>query len=145
MADPKTRSNDGPVEEFLARVEPEWKRQQSFELLDMFKEVTGEEAMMWGTSIVGFGKYTQTYANGKKANWLATGFSPRKQSFSIYIMDHFDDHQMSLSKLGKHKVSKACLYVKKLEDIDQKVLKTMIRESAEYMKETYPLDPSVED
>jgi hypothetical protein len=145
MAEAKTRPTQEAVEAFLGKVEPEWKRQQSFELLEMFKEITGDPAEMWGTSIVGFGRYTQTYANGKKANWLATGFSPRKASFSIYIMDHFDDHQLNLQKLGKHKIGKACLYVNKLEDVDQDVLKQMIRESVEYVKETYPLDPSVKD
>jgi len=145
MTEAKTRPTHEAVEEFLAKVEPEWKRQQSFELMDLFKEVTGEEAEMWGTSIVGFGRYTQTYANGKKANWLATGFSPRKASFSIYMMDYFDDHQLHLEKLGKHKVGKACLYVNKLEDVDLEVLKQMIRDSVAYMKENHPLDPSVED
>ena len=145
MAKAKTRPTDDPVEAFLGKVEPEWKRQQSFELLEMFKEITREQPLMWGTSIVGFGKYTQTYANGKKANWMITGFSPRKASFSIYIMDHFDDHQMLLSKLGKHKTGKACLYVNKLEDVDQDVLREMIRESVDYMRQNFPLDPSVED
>ncbi len=145
MAEAKTRPTNDAVEAFLGKVEPEWKRQQSFEMLELFKEVTGEEAVMWGTSIVGFGKYTQTYANGKKANWMATGFSPRKASFSLYLMDGFEDYLMQLGKLGKHKTGKACLYVNKLEDIDTGVLRQMIADSVAYMKEHYPLDPSVED
>lgn len=145
MAEPKTKKTDASVEDFLASIEPEWKRQDSFDLLEIFKEVTGEEAVMWGESIVGFGKYTQTYADGSKRNWPATGFSPRKQSLTLYIDNGFDDYQDLLSGLGKHSTSKACLYIKKLEQVDEGVLRTIIKRSMAHTAEEFPLDPSVED
>ncbi len=144
MAEPKTRENDGNVEAFLASVEPEWKRQDSFELRDIFQEVTGEEPRMWGDSILGFGKYTMTYADGKKRNWAATGFSPRKQSFTVYISDGFDEYQALLSKLGKHTTSKVCVYFKRLEDVDESVLRELIATSYRHMLEDYPVEEGVD-
>ena len=144
MVEPKTRENDGSVEAFLAKVEPESKRQDSFDLLEIFKEVTREEARMWGNSIVGFGKYTMTYADGKKRNWAITGFSPRQQSFTIYISDGFDEYQDLLGKLGKHTTSKVCVYFKKLAEVDEAVLREMIAKSARRMAEDYPLEVGVD-
>jgi hypothetical protein len=144
MAEPKTRENDKNVEAFLASIEPESKRQDSFDLLEIFKEVTGEEARMWGDSIVGFGKYTMTYANGSKRNWASTGFSPRKQNFTVYITDGFEEYQGLLSKLGKHSTSKVCVYFKKLEDIEESVLRDLIAKSMKRMAEDFPLEEGVE-
>lgn len=144
MAEPKTRENEGNVEAFLATIEPESKRQDSFDLLEIFKEVTGKEARMWGNSIVGFGKYTMTYADGKKRNWASTGFSPRKQSFTIYITNGFDEYQGLLANLGKHTTSKVCVYVKKLADIDEAVLRKLIAKSFKHMAEEYPLEEGAE-
>ena len=143
MAEPKTKLNDGSVEGFLGSIEPDSKRQDSFELLDIFKEVTGEKAEMWGGTIVGFGRYTQTYANGSKRNWPATGFSPRKQNLTIYITDGFESYDALLGKLGKHSNSKVCIYIKKLEHIDESVLREIIKQSMIYMTEHFPVDPSV--
>lgn len=145
LAEAKTKLNDGSVEGFLASIEPEGKHQDSFELLEIFKEVTGEKAEMWGDSMVGFGKYTQTYADGSKRNWSATGFSPRKQSLTVYIMNGFKDYDDLLAMLGKHSHSKVCIYIKKLEQIDQSVLREIIKRSVTHMAKHFPVDPSVGD
>ena len=140
MAEPKTKESDASVEAFLATVEPESKRQDSFDLLDIFSEVTGEKATMWGDSIVGFGKYTMTYADGKKRNWAITGFSPRKQNITVYISDGFDEYQDLLAQLGKHSTSKVCIYFKRLADIDEATLRAIIKHSTAQMRADFPLE-----
>ena len=95
----------------------------------MMKEVTGEEPKMWGTSIIGFGTYHYKYASGQEADWLRIGFSPRKQNLSLYIMSGFQQSEELMAKLGKYSTGKGCLYIKKLEDIDQNVLKELIKAS----------------
>jgi hypothetical protein len=134
MAELKTRPTDASVEEFLNKVEDDKKRKDAFDLLEIFKKVTGEEPKMWGDSIVGFGTYTYKYANGKELEWMECGFSPRKQNLTVYIMTGFDGFGEALSKLGKHKTGKSCLYIKRLEDIDQAVLEKMIAESVAWFR-----------
>jgi len=140
MADAKTKENDGSVEAFLSRVEPESKRQDSFDLMQIMEEVTGEEPRMWGDSIVGFGKYTLTYASGKKADWPLTGFAPRKQNMTVYINTGFDEYGGLLKSMGKYSTSRVCLYFKKLADIDEVSLREIVKDSAEKMAEDYPLE-----
>jgi hypothetical protein len=134
MAELKTRPTDASVEEFLNKVEDDEKRTDAFKLLEIFKAVTGEEPKMWGDSIVGFGTYVYKYANGRELEWMECGFSPRKQNLTIYIMTGFDGFGEALGKLGKHKTGKSCLYIKKLEDIDQAVLEKMIAESVAWFR-----------
>lgn len=134
MAELKTRPTDASVEEFLNKVEDDKKRKDAFELLEIFKKVTGEEPKMWGDSIVGFGTYVYKYASGRTAEWMECGFSPRKQNLTVYIMTGFDGFGEALSKLGKHKTGKSCLYIKKLKDIDQAVLEKMIAESIAWFR-----------
>jgi hypothetical protein len=129
MYEPKTKINDASVESFLKTIPDEKKRQDSFAILDMMKEVTGEEPKMWGTSIIGFGTYHYKYASGQEADWLRIGFSPRKQNLSLYIMSGFKQNEELMAKLGKHSTGKGCLYIKKLEDVDQNVLKELIKAS----------------
>lgn len=136
MAELKTKKNDGDVEAFLNTIEPEKKRQDSFEILRLMEEVTGEEAKMWGESIIGFGSYHYTYASGREADWMLVGFSPRKQNLTLYIMSGFDEYENLLDKLGKHKTGKSCLYIKKIEDVDTDVLRQLVKESVEHMIET---------
>ncbi|MCB2154054.1 DUF1801 domain-containing protein [bacterium] len=137
MAELKTKENDGSVEEFLNSVENPKRREDAFAILAMMKEITGEEPRMWGGSIVGFGHYHYKYASGREGDWFLTGFSPRKQAFSIYIMAGFSRYEDLMEKLGKYKNGKGCLYVKKLEDVDAKVLRELIAESVKYLKKTY--------
>lgn len=139
MAELKTQKNNASVENFLESVEDEKKREDCKELLKIFKEVTKEKPAMWGTSIVGFGLYHYKSERSKQeGDWPITGFSPRKQNITIYIMSGFKDYQNLISKIGKHKISGgSCLYIKKLSNIDIEILKKLIKTSVEYMKKKY--------
>ena len=134
MAELKTKRNEGDVEAFLNTVPDEKKRQDSFAVLKLMKQVTGEEPVMWGDSIIGFGSYHYKYASGREGDWFLTGFSPRKQNLTLYIMAGFDEYEQLLSKLGKHSTGKSCLYVKKLDDVDIDVLKKLVKQSVEHME-----------
>ena len=137
MAEPKTKPTKVSVESFLNSVENESKRDDSFALLKLMKEITGEEPKMWGPSIVGFGNYHYKYATGREGDWMLTGFSPRKQAMTLYIMAGFTEYDDLMSKLGKYKIGKSCLYVKKLEDVDETVLRKLIKSSIQAIKERY--------
>ena len=132
--DLKTKVNDASVEGFLNSVEDEQKRKDCFEILKMMKQVTKEAPKMWGASIVGFGSYHYKGASGREGDWMLTGFSPRKQNLTLYLMGGFDPHKNLLKKLGKHKTSVGCLYIKNLDDVDKKVLKELVTESVKTMK-----------
>ncbi len=134
----KTQLNDANVEEFLAAVENDRRREDSFTVLELMKRVTGEKPRMWGTSIVGFGSYHYRYASGREGDWPRIGFSPRKQSLTIYVMPGFSNYDDLLSRLGKHRTGKSCLYVNKLADVDMDALEQLIRSSLEAMREMYP-------
>jgi hypothetical protein len=136
LAELKTKPTDQSVEGFLNKVPDEKKRQDSFAILELMKQVTGEEPIMWGDSIVGFGRYHYKYASGREADWFITGFSPRKQNLTLYIMSGFDEYDELLENLGKHSTGKSCLYIKKLEDIDQDVLRELVSKSVEHMAAT---------
>jgi len=136
MAELKTRPNDQSVEAFLNSVEQGQKRDDSFAILELMEEATGEEAKMWGDSIVGFGTYRYKYASGREGDWMLTGFSPRRQNLTLYIMSGFDEYDALLGKLGKHKTGKSCLYINKLADVDVETLKELVRRSAELMAAT---------
>ena len=137
MAKLKTQINDGKVTDFLKNVENEKWQTDSYAILDLMKEVTGEEPKMWGTSIIGFGSYHYKYESGREGDWFTVGFSPRKQNLSLYIMSGFSEYDALLAKLGKHKTGKSCLYVNKIEDVDQDVLKALIKQSVAHVKATY--------
>jgi hypothetical protein len=138
MAELKTQPTDQQVKEFLNSVEDEKKREDSFEVMELMKEVTGEEPVMWGSSIIGYGSYHYKYESGREADWMLAGFSPRKQNLTLYIMAGFDEYDGLIEKLGKYKIGKSCLYVKKLEDIDLDVLRELVSRSVEHMKKTNP-------
>ena len=129
MSEPKTKKNEASVEGFLKSVENEKRREDSFVVLDLMKEVTGEEPTMWGTSIVGFGSYHYKGASGREGDWMKVGFSPRKQSMTLYITDGFGSYNSLLKDLGKYKTGKSCLYINKMEDVDQLVLRDLIKQS----------------
>lgn len=138
MAENKTKATDNSVQAFLAGVEDERKREDSFALLQLMEDVTGEAARMWGDTIVGFGSYHYKYASGREGDAMLAGFSPRKQALTLYIMAGFDEYDALLEKLGKYKTGKACLYVKKLDDVDTAVLKELVERSVTHMRETNP-------
>lgn len=138
MSDLKTQPTDNSAEAFLNNVDNERRKTDSFEILELMKQVTGEEPTMWGDSIVGFGSYDYKYASGREGRWFLVGFSPRKQNLTLYIMSGFEQYDELLSKLGKYKTGKSCLYINKLEDVDQDVLKKLVKESVEHMKKTNP-------
>lgn len=136
MAELKTKPNEASVLDFLNAVEDDKKREDSFKLLEMMKEITGESPKMWGPSIVGFGSYHYKYDSGREGDWFVAGFSPRKQSLTLYIMSGFRRYDELLAKLGKHTHGKSCLYIKKLEDVDMSVLKEMVAQSVKYVSKS---------
>ncbi len=131
MAENKTQENDASVEAFLNAIEDETKRRDSFTILDLMRRVTGAEPKMWGDSIVGFGKYQYQYASGRTGDWFRVGFSPRKQDLTIYLTYGFEQHIDLIKQLGRHKTGKACLYIRKLTEVDLSALEELIRRSAE--------------
>ena len=137
MADLKTKPTKNSVEAYLEQVEDEKRRADSFELLSLMTEVTGYEAQMWGNSIVGFGQYHYKYKSGREGEWFLVGFAPRKQKLTLYIMSGFEAYDGLLTKLGRHKTGKSCLYLNKLADVDTAVLKDLIAQSVAYMKAEY--------
>lgn len=137
MATLKTQPTENDVEEFLNAIDDKHKREDSFKILDIMKNITGEEPKMWGSSIIGFGQYHYQYESGREGDWFLTGFSPRKQNFSLYIMAGFDNYDDLMSRMGKYKTGKSCLYIKRLEQIDLDILKELIKESVDYMRAKY--------
>ena len=126
----KTKPTAVRPEDFINAISDEQKRNDSFVLLEMMKKATGEEPKMWGGSIIGFGdaRY-KSPATGREVDWMRIGFSPRKASLTLYLMDGLKNHAAALEKLGKHKTGVGCLYFNKLADIDTEILKGMIERS----------------
>ena len=137
MAKLKTKQTRASVEAFLQKVADPKQREDCFTILEMMKEVTGLEPKMWGTSMVGFGSYHYKYPSGREGEWFITGFSPRKGNLSIHIMAGCARYGELLQKLGKHKTGVACLYVKKLADIDLATLRALVKESFEHVSKAY--------
>jgi hypothetical protein len=138
MAELKTQKTKASVTEFIKSVPDEKKRKDSEVLLKLFKQVTGEKPAMWGSSIIGFGSYHyKSERSRQEGDWPLTGFSPRKQNLTLYIMSGFKNHTDLLKKLGKHKTSVGCLYINKLEDVDLTILKKIIELGFNEMKKIY--------
>ena len=138
MAKNKTVVTETCVETFIASLDDTRKREQSKQLLSLFQNITKVQPKMWGTSIIGFGQYHYKYESGREGDMPLTGFSPRAQNFSLYVMPGFTAFDELLSKLGKHKTGKSCLYIKSLEDIDQEVLTMIITGALKEMLKRYP-------
>jgi hypothetical protein len=140
-AELKTKVNDASVTKFLNSVADEQKRNDCFELLKLMKQVTKAEPKMWGASIVGFGSYHYKGKSGREGDWMLTGFSPRKQNLTLYLMGgfntmgDFDTHAALLKKLGKFTTGAGCLYIKTLADVDKKVLKELVQVCVKRMKQ----------
>lgn len=137
MAELKTKENDSDVVEFLNEIDNEGRKNDCFKLLELFAQWTSETPKMWGQSIVGFGNYHYKYESGREGDWFLTGFSPRKQNLTIYIMEGFGKYDEIMKELGKYKVGSSCLYVKKLSDIDLDKLKLLVEKSVADMKKRY--------
>ncbi len=128
MAEPKTKATNGSVLKFLNSVKPEEKRKDSLALLKLFKKITGEKPVLWGTSIVGFGKYHyKSESSSQEGDWFLVGFSPRKQNLTLYILAWKQDDPKQLAKLGKYKRGGGCLYINRLSDVNEKVLASLIK------------------
>lgn len=136
MAELKTKLNDGSVTEFLNSVEHKKRREDSFKVLALMSNVLNEEPKMWGSSIIGFGNYHYKYESGREGDWFVAGFSPRKQSLTLYIMSGFEQYDALMEKLGKYKTGKSCLYINKLEDVDLDVLRELVKQSADHVSNT---------
>jgi hypothetical protein len=138
MYEQKTKETDHSVIQFIESVDHPKKREDAFKLLDVFTETTGYEAKMWGPSIIGFGSYHYKYPSGHEGDAPLVGFSPRKAKISLYFATGDTKREELLKNFGKHTSGKACVYINKLADIDVDVLKALIVQSVEFLKEMYP-------
>ncbi|MEH6662510.1 MAG: DUF1801 domain-containing protein [Parasphingorhabdus sp.] len=140
----KTRQTDAEVDAFIAKAEPERRRDEARALVAMFQRITGEEPRMWGPSIIGFGSYNYKYDSGREGTSLRIGFSPRKAKLSLYLMGAYctpeaqAEQDRLLGLLGKHSVGKSCLYINRLEQVDLSVLEQLIRNNWDLMNQRYP-------
>lgn len=138
MAELKTQATAVNPKKFLNAITPASKRADGLKLLEMFQNATGEPAVLWGTSIVGFGKYHyKSERSSQEGDWPLVGFSPRKQNLTLYIMSGLSSHQDLLKNLGKYKASVGCVYINKLADVDETVLEKLISLSYQQMKKRY--------
>ena len=135
MAELKTVPTKTSVDKFLKGITDEKKRADCYQILKMMEKATKSKPKMWGTSIVGFGETHYVYESGREGDWFITGFSPRKQNLTLYVMGGFHQFEELMKKLGKHSTGKGCLYINRMEDVDAKVLKELITKSVK-MTET---------
>ncbi len=136
MAELITKKNEASVVDFLNAINDVETRKDCFAILEIMKQATKAEPKMWGTSIVGFGEYHYKYASGRENDWFLAGFSPRKQNLTLYIMSGFERYNDLLKKLGKHSTGVSCLYIKRLADVNKKVLEELVSESVKAMKQS---------
>lgn len=136
MAEAKTKLTQASVSKFVEKLPPGVK-EDTQKIIEMMTEITGHPPKLWGTSIIGFGSYSYTYASGKSGDWPIIGMSPRKQNLTVYIMPGFENFEPQLSKLGKFKTSKSCLYFKRLSDLHLPSLQTIMKKSVAMMKKKH--------
>jgi hypothetical protein len=139
QANNKTRPTDDRVEDFLNSVEHAGRREDSFEMLEIMTRLSGHQPVLWG-SIVGFGQYHYKYDSGREGDMFLTGFSPRKTALTAYIMGGFTAYDDLMSRLGKYKIGKSCLYITRLSNVDRSVLEDLIGQSLTYMRDKYGVD-----
>lgn len=137
MAKVKTQFSDEDVYDFIEQLDNEQKKQDSFELINLMEEATGEKAKMFGPTIIGFGQYHYKYPTGHEGDAPLLGFSPRKAAISLYVFTGCEQHKHLLENFGKYKMGKACIYVKKLSDVNIDVMKNMMKESINFISEKY--------
>ena len=140
MAELKTKLSQASVDDFLNAIQDDQVRQDCWAIVDIMQEATKATPQMWGASIVGFGSYHYKYASGREADWMLTGFSPRKQNITLYILAGFEQYDEMLAQLGKHTCGKSCLYIKRLSDVHVRTLKQLIQASVQHMRKTNQLD-----
>jgi len=138
VAELKTKVNKASVTSFMNGIADKQKRADCKAVAKMMRDATGNRAKMWGSAIVGYDNYDYKYASGRSGTFMITGFSPRAQNIAVYIMPGFTKFAGLLNKLGKHKTGKSCLYIKRLDDVDEKVLFRLINESVKEMRRKYP-------
>lgn len=138
MAEIKTKPTGKNVADFIHGIEDEQKRNDCIEIDRIMQGLTNSTGKMWGDTIVGYGDFRYKYASGRENDWFLVGFSPRKQNLTIYIMTGFDRYDEIMSRLGKFKTGKSCLYVKRLDDIDREVLEELITASCKALLKIYP-------
>lgn len=138
MAKNKTRETDNSVADFLSAIEDSKRREDCASIIDLLNELSGFEPKIWGTGIVGFGIYNYKYESGHEGNAPLVGIASRKNAITIYLASAFEGKETLLSQLGKHKTSKACLYIQKLDDIDITILGQLVKKSIAYIKNLYP-------
>jgi hypothetical protein len=131
MAELKTKPTDQSVEEFLAGIDDAQKQADARTITALMQEITGASPKMWGASIVGFGDNHYRYASGREGDWFLVGFSPRKQNLTLYLTYGFEQHTDLLERLGNHSVGKACLYLKRLDKVDQAALRELIERAVQ--------------
>lgn len=134
--EPKTRETDASVEDFLNSIENEGRRADGFRTLEIFNRLTGIEPKMWGPAIVGYGSRPIKYPDGRELDWPIIGFSPRKQNMTLYVICSSPKQPELLEKLGKHTTSVSCLYIKRLSDVDEKILEKIVKDAFQYTKKT---------
>ena len=137
MPENKTKPTDASVDDFIAAVENDTRRADAKTVLELMQRVTGEKPVMWGPTMIGFGRYVYKYKSGHGGEFFLTGFSPRKANLVLYIMPGYGKFDDLMARLGKHKTGKACLYVNKLADIDMAVLEELIAKSVAWMRENH--------
>ncbi|MFZ9815627.1 MAG: DUF1801 domain-containing protein [Candidatus Kapaibacteriota bacterium] len=138
MSTQKTKPTEVEVKHFIETTLSDGSKQQdAFALLELMKSISGEDPKMWGPSIIGFGSYSYTYPSGHSGEAPLIGFSPRKAAFSLYVFTGLEEHTHLLDGLGKYTMGKACIYVKKLSDIDKKVLLSLMKHTIKHLKKTY--------
>ncbi|HKO62468.1 MAG TPA: DUF1801 domain-containing protein [Pyrinomonadaceae bacterium] len=133
MAEPKTKATKASATSFLNAIPDQTRRADCFAVSEMMREITKEEPVMWGSTIVGFGRYRQEYQGGREGEWPIAAFSPRKGDLTLYLTPGFESDTELMERLGKYKTGKTCLYIKKLADVDPKVLKQLIAKSVKKM------------
>lgn len=137
MAENKTKATGASVTAFINSIDDKQKRAEARKVAAMMRKATSKRPKMWGPSIVGYGTYHYKYASGREGDFLMTGFSPRKQALTVYVIPGFENFEALMNKLGKYKTGKSCLYIKRLSDVDEKILEQLINRSVKYMREHY--------
>ncbi len=137
MSDLKTQKTGASVRQYLDAIPDEGRRRDAKAVARIMRRATGKRPRMWGASIVGYGSYQYVYASGREGDWLAAGFSSRKQTLTLYIISGFKEHDALMQRLGKHSTGKSCLYIKKLDDIDLEVLEELVTRSVAHVEAQY--------